>query len=315
MRLQTLHRPLIITALIMGTLGLISLGGLLFDDRVLLGAPIWLKPLKFSISLGIYAVTFAWLISLLERPRGRQIGRWLGYVISAASLIEMSVIVGQVVRGRASHFNFATPLDGALFSIMGVTIVVLWVATAVMGVLLLQQRIADRPSALAIRYGLGIALAGLAVGFLMTNPTPDQTKAMADGPPAVIGAHAVGVADGGPGLPLVNWSTEGGDLRAGHFVGMHALQALPLLAFGLVLLSRRFRRLDDSQTRSRVITVVAGVYAGLTFLVTWQALRGQPLLKPDGLTLAVGAAILVAGALGTVWAVAANKSRIEVAAA
>ena len=49
--------------------------------------------------------------------------------------------------------------------------------------------------------------------------------------------------------------------------------------------------------------------------MTWQALRGQPLLKPDGLTLAVGAAILAAGALGTVWAVASAKSRIEVRAA
>jgi hypothetical protein len=103
--------------------------------------------------------------------------------------------------------------------------------------------------------------------------------------------HAVGVADGGPGLPLLGWSTTGGDLRIGHFVGMHALQGLPLLAG---LLSLRGRALDAS-LRLRVVLVAAAAYAAAVVLVTWQALRAQPLLAPDGLTLAA-AALVAAGA-------------------
>lgn len=301
MRSMRLHRPLMVTAGGMLALGLVCIGGLIFDDRVLLGAPIWLKPLKFTISLGIYAVTLAWLISLI-RPARRK-AWWLGTVIAAASVIEMAVIVGQVVRGRASHFNVATPLDATLFSLMGATIVVLWLATAAIAVLLLRQRLSDRATALAIRLGLVIALGGLSVGFLMTSPTAEQRAAMADAPPAVVGAHSVGVADGGAGLPLVGWSTEGGDLRAGHFVGMHALQALPLFAFGLAAAARRVRRLAAERVRTRLVLVTAAGYAGLTVLITWQALRGQALIHPDAVTLAAAGVLVAGSAAGVLWAV------------
>jgi hypothetical protein len=289
-----------VTAAIMVALTVVGLAGLVVDDRTLVGVPIWLKPLKFAISLAIYTVTIAWLTSLLTR--GRRVGWWLGTAIAVGAVLEMVVIVGQVVRGRQSHFNVGTALDSTLYSLMGTTIAVIWLATAGIGVLLLRQRIADRAAALAVRLGLLIGLAGLGVGFLMTLPTPAQTSAMADAPPTVVGAHSVGVADGGPGLPLVNWSTVGGDLRVGHFIGMHALQALPLLAFALAALAGRARRLRSDQVRARVVSVVAGGYAGLVALVTWQALRGQSLVHPDALTLGVGAALLAATGPGLGWA-------------
>jgi hypothetical protein len=69
----------------------------------------------------------------------------------------------------------------------------------------------------------------------MPRPTPAQLDAMRAGkPPAMMGAHAVGVADGGPGLPVTRWSTEGGDLRVPHFIGIHALQLLPLVGWYLL---------------------------------------------------------------------------------
>ena len=300
LRLVRIHPPLIVTALIMAVLAVVSTAGLIADDRILLGAPIWLKPLKFAISLAVYAVTLAWLISLIDRaPRLRW---WLGTVVAAASLIEMAVIVGQVVRGRRSHFNYDTALDATLFSIMGATIVVLWLATATVGVLLLRRRLDDPASTLAVRFGLGIAIAGLGVGFLMTSPTAEQVDGMATAPPTTIGAHAVGVDDGGPGLPLVGWSTEGGDLRAGHFVGMHALQALPLLGLVLTLLARRVRRLRDPAVRARLIVAAAIGYAGVTLLVTWQALRGQSLIHPDAQTWAAAGVLAVVTVVATAFA-------------
>ena len=298
-RLIRLHPPLMLTAALMVLLTGVSAAGLLLDDRVLLGVPIWIKPLKFAISIAIYSATLAWLISLLDR---RRLASAMGTVIAATAAIEMVVIVGQVVRGRQSHFNYATTLDGALFTLMAVSIVVLWIATAVVAVLLLRQRIGERASAYAVRSGMLIALAGLGVGFLLTRPKPGQIDAMSNGGERIIGAHAVGVADGGPGLPLVNWSTVGGDLRIGHFIGMHALQALPLFALVLSLLARRWGRLASEQARVRLVLTAAAGYAGLTGLVTWQALRGQSIVHPDQLTWTAFAGLVIVVAAGLAWA-------------
>jgi hypothetical protein len=98
----------------------------------------------------------------------------------------------------------------------------------------------------------------------------------------VAGAHAVGVPDDGPGLPFLGWSTTGGDLRVPHFIGMHALQVLPLLALGLDALARRVPALTDPGTRFRVVAVAAGGYAVLLVLLTLQALAGIPVTEPLG---------------------------------
>jgi hypothetical protein len=306
MQVAKLHRPLIVVAGVMAALALVTLVGIFADDRTLVGVPIWLKPFKFSMSIAIYATTIAWLLPLLaRRPR---LGWWLGTIIAGTMLIEMVIIVGQAARGHQSHFNFQTPLDGILFNIMGATIAIAWVATLIIAVLLLMQRMPDRANALAVRLGILVALGGMGVGFLMTIPSSAQ---LAQDKPSILGAHSVGVDDGGPGLPLTNWSTTGGDLRAGHFIGMHALQALPLFAFALALAGRRFARLRSDRVRTRLIGVFGFAYAGFTVLITWQALRGQSLVHPDALTLAAGAVLLVLAAIGAAWAgIGADRSPI-----
>jgi hypothetical protein len=290
-------------------LALVCAVGLLVDQRTLLGQPIWAKPLKFSVSFALYAPTLAWMISLVRSTRTRRLASRAGTVVAITSVIEMVAIVGQVVRGRASHFDVATPFDTAVWAVMGTSIAVLWVANLVIAVVLLRERSLPPATAWAVRLGLVAALLGMAVAFLMTSPSGYQiTQAEATGSMPAAGAHAVGVPDGGPGLPLVGWSTTGGDLRIGHFVGLHALQAIPLLALGLALLAGRVAVLRSERVRAQLVGVGAGAWVGLTLLLTWQALRAQPLLAPDALTLAVGAGLVVT-AVGAAAVVIARGSR------
>ncbi|MEU5529038.1 hypothetical protein ABZ744_19035 [Micromonospora chersina] len=295
------HRPLMLFVAAMAVLTVVAAVGVLADPRVLTGVPIWLKPLKFAISFVLYGTTLAWMLTLL--PRRSRIAEWAATVIVAMSVVEMAIIVTQVLRGTTSHYNGTTPLNGALFSAMGAAIMVLFLAQLVIGIVALLRPTADRVAGHAVRLGLGLSLLGMLVAIPMVTRTPDSA---AEG---ISGAHSVGVADGGPGLPLVGWSTTGGDLRIGHFVGLHALQALPLLA---MLLNRFLGDRLDERTRARLLLVAGAAYGAATLLLTWQALRGQPLLRPDALTVAVAVALVAATATATGAVLARGQRRADV---
>ncbi|MEU7074199.1 hypothetical protein AB0B30_29030 [Streptomyces narbonensis] len=281
----------------MVALALVSAVGLLVDDRILVGVPIWTKPFKFSVSFVAYALSLAWMLSLLAPlPRVHRVGWWAGTVVAVMSLAEMVLITLQVVRGTQSHFNQATTFDAAVFQIMGAGVAVLWLGALAIAVLLLRARILDRATAWAVRLSSLIALAGAAVGFLMVPPTPEQ---LAVDDPAISGAHSVGVPDGGPSMPLTGWATTGGDLRVPHFFGMHALQLIPLLLLVLAALAPRFARLADERVRLRLTLTAAGTYTAVFALLIWQALRGQALFSPDTLTLGAAGAIVLVGAAAT----------------
>lgn len=285
------HGPLLVLALAMVVLVLISTAGVLLDPRELLGAPVWAKPLKFSLSVLIYAVSLAWLLPLLER--GRRLAWWAGTATAVLLGVEMVIIVGTAAAGVRSHFNVSSPLATTLWSVMGTSIAGAWVAALLVAALLFRARLGDRGRTLAVRAGLLIALLGMALGFLMTIPT-DQQLAGFEG---VAGAHTVGGPDGGAGLPLVGWSTEAGDLRIPHFVGMHALQVLPLTALLLELAARRVSALRRESARAGLLRVGTALYLGVLALLTVQALAGQPLLRPSGAVLAAGALLVTAAAV------------------
>ena len=71
------HRPLIVFAAANAVMALVALVGLVVDDRMLVGAPIWLKPFKFAVSFVLFGTTLAWMVSLLTRRR--RLGNRLGH--------------------------------------------------------------------------------------------------------------------------------------------------------------------------------------------------------------------------------------------
>lgn len=298
------HRPLIYCTAAMGVLATVSGIGLIVDGRTVLGEDVWLKPFKFSVSFAVYAITLASLIGQVDR--WRRTTWWLGTVTVAGFLApEVSAITFQAARGVPSHFNLAPGLDETVFMVMGGAAYLGWLLTFALGVLLVLQRRVDRAMSWAILLGFVISLAGMSVGYLMTAPTPDEAQSLAAGIElTTVGAHSVGVP--GAGMPLVGWETGAGDLRVAHFVGIHALQVLPLLAVALRRLP--WRVLDGART-GLVVAAAAG-YAGLTGLLLWQAGRGQALIHPDARTVAAAASLaaLVALAVAVVLAYAARRT-------
>ena len=134
----------------------------------------------------------------------------------------------------------------------------------------------------------------------MTTPTRAQAAELHEtGHLRTAGAHTVGAPDGGKGLPGTGWSREHGDLRIPHFVGLHALQVLPVVA----LIARR-RRSDDAAVR--IVRAAMVSYVALFAILLAEALRGEPLLAPGTMTLA----LLVTWGVGTavgLWSVSRRR--------
>jgi hypothetical protein len=288
---------LMVTAILMLATFLGSVAGIFLDPRIITGMPAWLKPAKFGISTAIYCVTLAWLYRFIDiwRPRLRAVA----WIVAVVFVVEIAIIDGQAARGVESHFNNTNALNRSLFGIMGVLIGIQWLSSMVVLGALFKQKFENPVWGWALRLGMLTTVIGSGMGGMMVSPTHDQLQAMrAKQPVADIGAHTVGAPDGGAGLPGVGWSTEHGDLRIPHFLGMHGLQVIPLFAW---LFARR-----------RVSTVFIGAasYMALVAILTWQALKGESIVAPDGMTLAVLASWLAATAVAMLVASRAGGSRV-----
>jgi len=232
-------------------LSIALLAATMFDPTLILGVSRWLKPMKFAISIAIYTGTMAWLLSKLQES-ARPV-RHVSQIVASTMTAEMLLITMQSVRGVRSHFNDDSPFDTAVFVTMGVLIVMNTIAAAYTAYLFFARpAVIDRAMLAGVRLGLLIFLLASLEGGLMIAR----------------GSHSVGADDGGSGLPIVNWSTEAGDLRVAHFFAMHALQGLPLLAWSL---ERR------SLAKARFWVNCAGcLVIVLTILLVAQALTGHP---------------------------------------
>lgn len=271
---------------LMTAAAVLSVFGLVLDDRVVAGFPAWLKPLKFAVSTAIYCFTLAWVFSYLsDWPRTR---RWVSLITSAIIVLEVAIIDFQAWRGTTSHFNVSTPGNAILFGLMGLGILAQTVASVFVAVALWRQTFADQVMGWAVRLGMTITIAGATIGGMMTQPTSAQiAEARSTHRMTVSGAHSVGGPDGGPGLAGTGWSTEHGDLRVPHFLGLHALQALAIV--GLAVRRRRL----SADRGVRIVQAAAVSYAALVVLFLWQALRGESLVHPDAPTQAFAAGWVV----------------------
>jgi len=298
------HRPLLWLTLGMVALAVIALVGLVVDPRTITGMPLWAKPLKFSLSVLIYSLTLSWLLGQL--PRAHRITWWVGTIAAVFLAVEMIVIYGAAIADTTSHYNVSTPFSTALWGTMAVSIVIVWAATILVAVLLFRAELGDPARSFAIRSGLIIAVIGMGLAFLMTSPTAAQLSNFQ----GIAGAHTVGLSDGGPGLPLLGWSTVAGDLRIPHFVGMHAMQVIPIVALVLELGSRRVSALRDSGTRLGILMVIAALYLGVIAVLTLQALSGESIVHPDAAVATVSTTLFLAAAAASA-AILVRRRRLK----
>ncbi len=184
------------------------------DERTVRELNVWIKPMKFTLSIGVLAWTTAWFIGHLKAAQrsGRAIDRIVWMLIGAGSF-ELAYITLQAALGQASHYNVGDAFHGAMYTLMGIGALVL---TATQPMLAWQlRRHADpvRPAAYRLAVQIGLVLTfvfGAGVGMALGSLQPPS---------------------GGATLPLFGWSLVGGDLRPAHFIGIHAEQVLPLFGF------------------------------------------------------------------------------------
>lgn len=197
----------------------VTLGFLwIMDDSVyLLGINRWIKPLKFTLSVVFYLGTMAWIWpDLYKQSRYSDL---MAYALAFTMILEIVLITMQSARGVRSHFNNASAFDSIVYSLMAIgafgnaTLMTIVFFNVFLG----ENLSSDKVFHEAILWGLGIFVLGATVGIYIAAVNMQPT---------------VGASPGTKGLPFLNWALEAGDFRPAHFIGLHALQIIPL---GLVL--------------------------------------------------------------------------------
>jgi hypothetical protein len=167
---------------------------------------------------------------------------------------EIFYIVFQASKGQLSHYNLSTPVYSFLFSMMALAATLVTLYTAYVGLLFFINSFPELPNyyVWAIRLGIIIFVIFSFEGFAMGSRL----------------SHSVGALNDNSNWFIVGWSKTVGDLRVAHFIGMHALQVLPLLSYYVF--------------KNTKLTVGLSVVYGLLALLTlYQALNGKPLVKSN----------------------------------
>src|SRR5579864_3468122 len=220
----------------------------------------WIKPIKFSMSFSTFASTISVLLLALRIPKWQL--TVVRRAIAASVALEILSLASQAWRS-AYHLSGHSLIDSSLAQMTNSMVMVNTAIVCWMLALFCAHRVhtgkVDRPMVSAIRYSIVIFLAGNAIGGYMLAR----------------GSHTVGVADGGPGLPFVNWSVIGGDLRIAHFIAIHAIQIVPLFAYILSQMSP-ILPVKHRRVAAGALALTVSIAVGATFV---QAALGHPLLS------------------------------------
>ena len=210
------------------------------------GENAWYKPFKFAFSTFLFAWAMGWYCYYLPhfniKPFNWTIILLLGF--------EVLYIAMQAGKGHLSHFNISTPLYSTLYTLMGLAAALVTLYTGYVGLLFFTQTFPNLPDyyVWAIRLGIVIFVIFAFEGFLMGSRMN----------------HSVGALNDNSNWFIVGWSKTVGDLRVSHFIGMHALQVLPVLSFYVF---------KDTKA-TLIISLLYGILATSTLV---QALYGQPI--------------------------------------
>jgi hypothetical protein len=165
---------------------------------------------------------------------------------------EIFYIALQASKGQLSHYNISTPVYAALYSMMALAASAVTIYTAYVGLLFFTNTFPDLPNYYlwAIRFGIILFVIFSFEGFAMGSRLN----------------HSVGALNDNSSWFIIGWSKTVGDLRVAHFIGMHALQVLPVLSFYVF--------------KNTKLTLALSLLYGLLALLTLiQALQGKPLIK------------------------------------
>lgn len=217
------------------------------------GVNAWYKPFKFAFSTLTFAWAMAWYCYYLPNFNVN-LFNWSIIVLLG---FEIAYIALQAGRGQLSHYNLSTPVYSVLFSMMALAASAVTIYTAYVGYLFFSNSFPELPTyyVCAIRLSIILFVIFSFEGFAMGSRL----------------SHTVGALNDNSNLFILGWSKTFGDLRVAHFIGMHALQVLPILSFYLL-------------RNTKITILVAFLYGILALLTLVQALKGKPLLGGKGNT-------------------------------
>lgn len=205
------QRTLTIAALLIWAAMLPALVALGLDERTVREVNVWVKPLKFMASIGLFWLSTAWFVGLLPEAQRRHASvRALVTVALGAGLFEIGYITLQAALGQASHFNFSSPFHQVMYTLMGLGALAMTATQPVLAWRIARHGRADLAPVWREAVVIGLVLTfvlGAGAGGLLGSVQPPS----------------------GAGWPVVGWHLGGGDLRPAHFVGMHAQQFIPFV--------------------------------------------------------------------------------------